>query len=218
MKNLNVKVFVYILLVLSVVIGAILLYITETKVTGLWDAVKHIPTIVSIDLLLWFIFVKWAWRFKIFQNWLVPFPCLQGTWEGLIQTTWKDPQTGEQPKPISVILVVEQSFISISCVMFSKEMRSQSYAAQFLIHPESSSKKLTYTYSSVPNACVRERSGIHDGTVLVDIIEKPNKALSGEYWTARKTTGDIRLKFRCAELLQAFPEEVQQKTVTEVKY
>ncbi len=206
MRNLNIKTFIYVLLIVSVLVGGIVLYITETKIAGIWDALKQVPQVVSIDVVLWFLFIKWAWKWKIFQNWLVPFPCLEGTWEGNIKSTYKDPKTGEVMGPIRTLLVIKQSFISVSCTMYTLEMKSQSYAAQFLIHPESNSKKITYTYTSTPKVGVRDRSNIHDGTVLLDIIEKPDRMLSGEYWTARKTTGEINLKFKCKELLQSFPD------------
>lgn len=204
-KNLNVKVFIYFLLIISIFVGSIILYLTETKVTGLWDAVKQLPKIVFVDLILWCLFVRWAWKWRIFQNWLVPFPSLEGTWEGTLGSTWKDPQTEQIFEPIPAILVIKQSFTSISCKMYTQEMKSKSYSAQFLIDPESNSKKMSYTYTSTPKPGVRDRSPIHNGTVLLDIIESPSRILSGEYWTSRSSAGDINLKFKCKELLQSFP-------------
>ena len=41
----------------------------------------------------------------------------------------------------------------------------------------------------------RDRSAIHDGAAILRFISEPEKSLKGEYWTSRKTTGDINVKF-----------------------
>ena len=211
MRNLNVRAFIYVLLVVSVFVAAIVLYLTGTRIKGMWDALKQLPTVVSVDVILWALFAKWAWKWPIFQKWLVPFPCLQGTWEGTVQTTWEDPQTGKTPSPIPAILVIKQSFATVSCTMYTQEMTSQSYSAQFLIYSESNSERIAYSYTSKPTVAVRDRSAIHDGTALLDIITRPNRKLVGEYWTARKTMGRIEMKFKCKELLQAFPADIDHR-------
>jgi hypothetical protein len=211
MKNLNAKVFIWVLVVVSVLvwIGVLRINGTELKVT--WKAMRQLPAVVSIDVMLWLLFVKWGWKYRIFQKWLVPFPNLEGTWEGTLQTIWSDPETGNISGTIPVILVIKQSFISISCVMYSQEMTSRSHAAEFLIDSEANLKKLTYTYTSIPRVTVRDRSVVHNGTVLLNIITSPDLALYGEYWTNRKSAGEITLKFRSKELLQDFPNDLITK-------
>ena len=208
MRNLNVKYFVYILVVLSVLIWVLILSVTDTEFRLTWMSLKFLPTVVSIDAIIWLFFAKWGWKNRIFHNWLVPFPCLEGTWEGTIQSTWINPETGTTPNSIPIILVIRQSFMSISCVMHSQEMISRSYSADFLIDLENNLKKITYTYTSTPRTIVRNRSIVHDGTALLDIITNPLHSLRGEYWTNRKSTGEIDLKFRSKELLQSFPEDL----------
>jgi hypothetical protein len=205
MKNLNVKAFVWILVGFSVAAWAVVLFLSGVELKGTWPAIKQLPTVISVDLVLWGVFVKWGWKWRRFQGWLVPFPCLEGTWEGTILSTWKDPQTGSTPPPIPVILVIKQSFVSISCVMHSREMTSRSYSAEFAIDPETNSRRITYTYTSTPRATVRDRSAIHNGTALLDIMLAPSRELRGAYWTDRRTTGEIRLAFKCSRLLEAFP-------------
>ena len=211
MKNLNVKAFIWVLVLLSVLIWAVVLYITGAELEVTWKAMRQLPTVVSIDVVLWLLFVKWGWKCRMFQKWLVPFPCLEGTWEGTIQTIWNDPETRNIPGTVPVILVIKQSFIAISCVMYSQEMTSRSYAAEFLIDTEANSKKITYTYTSTPRVTVRDRSVVHDGTALLDIITSPDFALRGEYWTNRKSAGEITLRFRSKELLQGFPNDLVTK-------
>src|SRR5258708_15018435 len=96
----------------------------ELKIT--WDAFKLLPEVVTIYTILYLIFVIWVWRIPFLQRWLVTFPDLQGTWQGTLQTTWHYPDTDKKPPAIPVILVVKQSFTSISCVMYTQESISYS--------------------------------------------------------------------------------------------
>lgn len=208
MKNLNIKAFVYILVVGSVAIWAGLLYLLDLELSSTWDALKQLPTVISIDLGLGLLFVKWGWKYRIFQGWLILFPVIEGTWQGNLQTTWKDPETGNTPGPIPIILVIKQSFLETTAVMHSQEMTSRSYATDLLIDGDRALRRLVYTYTSTPHATVRYRSTPHDGTTVLDIVDNPNRMLRGTYWTDRKTTGNISLTFRSHELLEQFPDDL----------
>ncbi|MCX5727202.1 MAG: hypothetical protein NT030_08630 [Candidatus Saganbacteria bacterium] len=205
MKNLNTKIFIWIFVIVSVIIWWLVILNSGYKVTGAWNAIKLLPTVVTIDAIIWVIFTKWGWKIKIFQSWLVPFPCLEGTWKGIIKTTWKDPTTGASPAPITIYLVIRQSFLHISCVMYSEEMESASFSAEFMIDSETNIKRLAYNYISKPKEAFRERSSIHYGTVLLTIVSQPKYSLKGGYWTDRKSTGDIELQFKTRKLIESFP-------------
>jgi|SRR5579872_7541684 len=168
------------------------------------EALKKIPDAVTTYVIVLFIFTEWAWKLKIFKGWLVPFPNLEGTWEGNFTTTWEG--RGNVPQSIPMILVIKQSFNSISCCLYTKESSSYSTTAQINEDDNSGIFRLSYNYTNRPKASIRSRSEIHDGAAILRIVEKPEKSLEGEYWTSRKTTGDVKLKFKSAELLQSFPE------------
>ncbi len=121
---------------------------------------------------------------EIFHAWLVPFPDLNGTWQGTIQTTWKNPETGEVPGPIPVILTIKQSFTRISCVMRTAEMTSRSYLADFWLDGDEQIRKLGYSYHTNPFPLVTDRSQPHDGTIVFEIVGNPVEKLRGIYWTA----------------------------------
>lgn len=208
MNNINWKLFIRITVGVSVLIWAIILLISGTELRAPLIAIKKLPSVITIDLILWAGFVKWGWRLRILQGWLVPFPDLQGTWEGTVRTTWSDPDTNESPQPIRAVLIVRQSFLTVSCVMHTQEMTSTSYSTDFLLDNESGVKKLIYSYVSVPRATVRDRSEIHDGTALLKIASKLHRELEGEYWTSRKSTGEITLRYWKPDLLDSFPKEL----------
>jgi hypothetical protein len=180
--------------------------ISDIGVDPVWNAIKKIPTVITIDFGVWLFFSKWAWKWKMFQGWLVPFPVLAGTWSGVMKSTWIDPVTGKTPSPISFTLVIKQSFLSVSCAIYTKESISTSYSAEILVDKETKRKQLVYHYTNRPQASARDRSEIHDGTALLDIIGDKPLEIRGEYWTSRKTTGDIEAKFISRELRESFLE------------
>ena len=53
---------------------------------NIWEV---ITTSISVTTLLVTSFVIWAWKWKIFQGWLVPFPNLNGKWKGNIKYTFE---------------------------------------------------------------------------------------------------------------------------------
>ena len=136
-----------------------------------------------------------------------PFPCLDGTWQGHLQTTWKNPDTGEVPGPIPVLMTIRQTFGRISCVMRTAEMTSRSYCADFWIDNDEQVRKLAYCYTSVASVLILDRSQPHDGAMLFEIIREPAQKLRGNYWTTRKTTGEVTLTFRCRERLDDLPDD-----------
>jgi hypothetical protein len=214
MKHLVLKRFLYAIVGVSFLAYFILLYFGPGIRPGFIDYLKILPTVVTIDTAVAFIFIKYLWRWKLLREWLVPFPNLNGTFKGFIQTTWIDPVTNERPAPIPAILTISQSFFRISCVMRTEEMTSHSFISDFILDPDEQLNKLSYTYSSVPNQVVIERSPQHMGTVIFDIQEKPKLTLIGQYWTGRKTTGTIRMEFWTKKKITTFPTNLGQHPVS----
>lgn len=208
MKNINLKISLFCILGISVLAFVFFYYLNRESFVSFWWVIKTLPKVVTIDLLIVSLFSAFFWRFKIFSGWLVPFPNLNGTWKGFIQTTWIDPQTNERPSPIPAIVTIKQNFFNISCVMRTAEMTSRSIVSDFVLDKENQLKRLIYTYDSNPKQTVKERSPQHCGTMVFDIIEKPKRQLIGEYWTGRKTTGHIEMSFWKDIHLDKYPESL----------
>src|SRR5713226_3474836 len=126
MKNIRQEVITWIQLIAFVAIWIILILFSTQELSISWESVKLLPEVVTIYTILYLIFVKWGWRLPLLQGWLVPFPDLEGTWQGTLQTTWQNPETSSTPLPIPIIFVVKQSFETISCVLYTKESSSYS--------------------------------------------------------------------------------------------
>jgi len=206
MRNIKQEGIIWGQILAFIAIWSTVLFVTNTPLRINIEALRKLPEVVTVYTVLFLIFRKWLWRIPQLQGWLIPFPDLQGTWEGTLQTTWENPKTKKNPRPISLVLVIRQSFDSISCVMYTKESTSHSTAASFLKEDDSGIKRLTYNYSNRPDVAIRDRSAVHDGAAILTISSKPRRKLEGEYWTNRKTTGNINVKFKTRELSEAFPE------------
>lgn len=216
MRNVALRSSLYLLIGASAVIWLVLAYLKNLDLSNAKVFFELVPNVVSIDILLVALFVKWGWKFRVFRGWLVPFPNLNGTWLGYINSDWKNPQTGLRPQPIPVMLNIRQSFSVISCVMRTGEMESFSFAEGFMIDPERQVKQLAYSYTSKPSLSLNERSAPHDGTAVFRIIEKPTLKLIGRYWTERLTKGEITLEYHSRDLVEELPRSLGKHPVTEL--
>lgn len=208
MKNIKLNYFIYALVAISFVIFIGIAYFLPTEDKTLFNYVRIIPMVVTIDVVISLLFVKYLWKLPIFKGWLVPYPNLNGTWKGMIRSNWVNPETGKNPDLIPVILTINQSLFHISCVMRTKEMTSYSFVSGFSIDEDNQVKRLSYSYNSKPKQSVRPRSPEHFGTIVFDIIQNSSLRLDGEYWTERNTTGSIEMEYWKSEKLDNFPDEL----------
>lgn len=206
MKNIRNEISIWVQLGAFVIIWVAVLFFTGTSLELGWQAFKKFPTAVTIYVFAALVFTQWAWRFRVFKGWLVPFPDLQGTWQGTLQSTWEDPETGQAIPAIPVTLAIKQTFSHISCVLYTDESSSHSTAAQIFQDDESGVFRLSYNYTNRSRAIVRDRSAIHDGAANLRVVLKPDKRLEGEYWTSRKSTGDLTVSFVSKKIAQRFLE------------
>ena len=187
MQNIKTNVALWVLLAVSFFLFYVIYRIQGSPAFNLKTISEILPKVVVGDLILYTIFARFLWKLPIFNNWLVPFPNLNGTWKGYICTTWIDPKTDERPEPIPAILTIKQSFLKVSCVMRTTEMTSRSLVSNFVIDKQNQLERLIYTYDSNPIETVKDRSPQHCGTMSFDIPKEPKKnMLAGGYWTGRK--------------------------------
>lgn len=152
---------------------------------NIWEV---ITTSISVTTLLVTSFVIWAWKWKIFQGWLVPFPNINGKWKGNIKYTFEGKESTRK-----IEVTIKQTFISIIVKFNTKESHSVNFCGSFNIDNKGDVRQLIYSYQNEPTANVRDRSPVHFGTTRLD-INHDCTAMTGEYWTSRKTTGSISLK------------------------
>jgi hypothetical protein len=190
MVKLNIRIFAFAILGLAFFVYVILFSLTQNfDSIDFHKAVAHISTTISINIIIWTIFIAWAWKWKIFYPWLVPFPNLSGDWEGTIKSNWKDKNLELIPIEVSIT----QNFFNIQVRIKTKESRSYSIGASFDIDNERGFQQIFYTYLNTPKAGVRERSEIHYGSTVLNFDGFKVLKMEGEYWTDRETTGEITL-------------------------
>lgn len=205
MEKINNTIKIHAQIFTFLIIWGVVLLISQSYTTiDLWTAVKQIPQAISIYAIIGIIFTKWLWRWKFLQGWLIKIPDLQGTWRGELKSDWINPETGKGIDPIPMVLVIRQTFSHIKCTLMTKESTSYSTTADINVVPNGEDLYLTYNYTNRPKATIRDRSAIHDGASILKIISKPNKCLEGEYWTSRKTRGDMALVFDSKDLIEKY--------------
>ncbi len=204
MKNIRKEIALWVQVGTFLVVWTVILFFSGVEFKINWEALNTLPHAIAVYSILLLVFTTWLWRLPLFQGWLVPYPDLEGTWTGTLESTWVDPGTGQRKAPLPIVLVIKQSFSTLGCVMYSEESTSFSNAAQISTDDEDGILRLSYNYTNRPNASVRDRSEIHDGAAILRVITGTRRALEGEYWTSRKTTGDMRLSFRSRKLTASF--------------
>ncbi|MFK4964807.1 Cap15 family cyclic dinucleotide receptor domain-containing protein [Lactococcus garvieae] len=152
-----------------------------------FDTLGLAGTAATLDWILWGIFREKLWKLKILHSWLVLIPNLGGKWHGTLR--WKDATTNEFHKK-EVLLLIKQTLTRITLDMKTDEMKSKSSSASIFYDGHRNEVGVEYTYESTPETLIRERNPIHYGTTH---LEYKNGELVGEYWTSRRTIGEIKL-------------------------
>ena len=191
MIKYNIRIYAFSIIGLAFIVYGIIFLVTQNlESIDFTKALSHISTAISINIVLWMIFIKWLWKCKIFYPWLVPFPNLSGEWEGTLLSNYEN----KSPAPIPTIVKIEQNFFNIQIKITTGESTSYSTGASFDIDTERGLQRLFYSYQNTPKRSVRERSEIHYGTTLLSFEGFKISEMEGEYWTSRETTGEIQLK------------------------
>lgn len=193
-SQLNCKSASWLIAVFSVAFLLLAAWIMGRDLAQPLQLIKTLPMVITGDTVVMFIFVKWLWKLPLFRHWLVLVPDLDGTWKGEIKSSWVNPETNATLAPIPSLISIKQSLFSISCNAQTGEMKSYSFMAGFILDEEHQKRFLSYSYDSIPLPSVRDRSALHKGTALLEIEGYDAIQLKGEYWTARKTTGEMVFK------------------------
>lgn len=190
MVNYNLRTFAFAVLGLAFGIY-VLIFVTSQNLQSIdfHKAISDIFKTISINTFLALIFVKWAWKWKIFYPWLVPFPNLSGEWQGFLKSNWKEKSLDLIPTEVKI----SQTFFNVQVRIKTGESRSHSTGASFDIDKERGLQQLFYSYINTPKSSVRNRSEIHYGTTLLTFNGFTVTEMEGEYWTDRETTGEIKL-------------------------
>lgn len=122
------------------------------------------------------------------------FPDLNGTWEGEIVTTWTGPGSGTSPSPIPTTVRIKQSLFSTSVHLRTGESHSYSTWCHLEADRKAGVYRVRYFYDNRPKAEVNSGSRRHEGAAWLELnIDEDRNRLVGQYFTDRRTTGDMSL-------------------------
>lgn len=180
MVKYNLRVFAFTILGLAfITYGIIFLSTQDLESVDFNKALSHISTTISINTVLWALFIKWGWKWKMFYPWLVPFPNLSGKWEGELKSNWKE----KIIDPILTEIIITQTFFNVQIKIKTNESRSHSIGASFDIDNDRGLEQLIYSYINTPKSSFRERSEIHYGSTILIFDGFNVNEMEGQYWT-----------------------------------
>ena len=89
----NIRIFAFTTIGLAFFVYIILFLLTQNlENIDFHKAISNISTTITINIIIWTLFIGYAWKWKIFYPWLVQTPNLSGKWEGLIKSNWNGGQ------------------------------------------------------------------------------------------------------------------------------
>ena len=186
----NIKAFASIIIVLAIFTYGIIFFLRQDLSSiDIGKALSDISYAITVDLIIWIFFIKWGWKYRCLYPWLVPFPNLSGEWQGVIRSNWENSKQKEIPMEVSI----SQSFFHLQIKIKTDESQSNSTAAAFDIDHERKVYRLFYTYFNTSKANIRKQSPLHYGSAKLDFEGFCPTTMTGEYWTARGTTGEIEM-------------------------
>jgi len=151
---------------------------------------SDISTTVTINVFIWSLFCKWFWKWRIFYDWLVPFPDLSGNWNCELKPNCNERKFDSIPAKIKI----KQSFFNILIEIKTNESSSISVSESFDIDKDRGYQRLVYSYVNTPKMNVRKGSPMHYGTAILEFDGFYVEEMEGQYWTDRETTGVVSLK------------------------
>jgi hypothetical protein len=163
--------------------------------SSMWKSASFAATIIgSVLILTGELIWRWLWR-KIPLLQIRVFPDLNGLWKGNLVSTWIDPATGEAKPPIPTEITIRQKLFSTSVTL--KMGESQSHSTRCILEPfyERRTYRVWYSYNNDPHAQFVHKSSPHEGVAFLDLeYDASPDRLTGRYYTARRTTGDLDVK------------------------
>ena len=162
---------------------------------NLVDATKPFGTAISASTGLMLAYKYLLWRLPGFRSWFRAAPNIAGAWRITLITDWKDPVTGKAPPPISGYVQIDQTASTLSIRMFTDKSRSNTVSWAFV--SDHSVFTLSIVYDNKPRIQDREQvSRAHQGAAVFEMRGSYPDRLDGEYWTERKTIGQLNFHER----------------------
>ncbi|MDZ4760216.1 MAG: hypothetical protein SGJ21_04005 [Alphaproteobacteria bacterium] len=138
-------------------------------------------------------FDKVLWRIPYLQEWFVTRPHLAGQWKIELISMWNDPQTGLSPAPIAGTATITQTHSEFHMHVETDESEGDLIEGS-IVRKKDGAYQVVGVYLNQPKVSVRDRSAMHHGAMMLDVVGDPNSPskLKGSYWTERRSVGEFR--------------------------
>lgn len=144
---------------------------------SVYDIFGYSGEAISVATFIMLLYERVLWKYDPFNC----TPVLYKSYSGTIISSYDNISRQSS-------LEIKQTLLTVKVICTTGESKSKSVCAS--IYELCGEKKLTYCYLSEPDALVRSRSPIHYGNAML-CVDNPKK-LKGQYFTDRKTIGDMR--------------------------
>lgn len=137
---------------------------------------------------------NWVWRpiwrrFPILGQLL--FPDLNGTWKGMLQTTWQDAQEITSA-PVETTILIRQNLFRFHVQQMTNDSSSWSSQVFLEAQPETYSYRLRYLCDNRQGSALADRSAHHEGVATLEMsLATSVRRLTGHYFTSQHTSGAI---------------------------
>ena len=202
-ERLHISVF----LGLSVLVWGLVLFAQGTHVG--WQHLSPFSTVVAFLVALGAAFQRRLWCWSWLHGWFVKRPDLRGTWRVELQSDWIDPKTNVRVSPIVCYMGVVQTLSTLEMLLMTPESESWLIAESIRKSPSSVGYEIAGVYMNRPQTHLRgHRSEMHLGGLLLVTHGPANRpdTLTGEYWTGRKTKGQMTFTGRQATVFTRFDD------------
>lgn len=152
-------------------------------------------TVVGVLVISSLALEHYLWRQPWLHGWFVKRPDLRGTWKVTLQSDWMNPETNQLIPPIICYMGVEQTLSNIQMHLMTRESESWFVAHSICPSPSENGYQIFGVYTNKPNVHIRfTTSSIHLGALVLDTHGESKirpTTLTAEYWTDRKTRGQM---------------------------
>ncbi len=184
------------------IIWAFLLTINGFSVT--WEFFKPISAVIGIGIFIIGFFDRWIWKWRCLHPWFVSIPNISGTWQGQINSDWKDETNLQKNSSIQTYIIIRQTFSSIQMKLVTRESSSELIDSR--LYTNNNVFRLAGVYINNPKQSYRDKSPIHFGGLVLEVCENDSIILEGHYWTDRKTRGDMYFGNRANTICSNFED------------
>jgi hypothetical protein len=161
-----------------------------TNQTVSTTALKTISIAVSAATIIFLLYDRFIWKVAVVRAFTGK-PLVAGTWRGTLQSDYVRPGESDPIPPIPAVIRVTQTDSTLLVTLFTGE--SQSVTEQGRIVKEADGRwRMSWLYVNNPRPSLQHRSNVHHGVCDLYLSGSDGEALVGQYFTSRKTTGEIR--------------------------